>query len=63
MILSREKFPLWSRFLIFNVCSVLFVLYKGQFKSDWESIVGVILAFALMNLVAWLSARNFDKWK
>ena len=60
MILSSKRFPLWLRYVVFNLASVLLLLFKGQFRSDWASVMGVIFAFALMNFVAWVSSRE---WK
>jgi len=63
MILSKKRFPLWLRYVLFNLASVLLLLYKGQFRSDWASIIGVIFAFVLMNFVAWISSRHYKEWK
>ena len=60
MILSKRYFPLWLRFVLFNVGAVLVCVYKGQFGSDWASIFSLVFAFTLMNFVCWYSARNFD---
>jgi NADH:ubiquinone oxidoreductase subunit 3 (subunit A) len=49
--------------VLFNLAAVLLLLWKGQFRSDWTSVVAVILAFALMNAVAWISSRNYKEWK
>jgi hypothetical protein len=51
-----------AAFLLFNTLSLVFVWWKGQIRSDWPSIIGLIVAFALMNSVAWWSSRNFPQW-
>ena len=62
MILSKKYFPLWVRYLLFNLAAVMLLLFKGQFRSDWQSVVGIVFAFTLMNFVAWLSSRNYKTW-
>jgi len=51
-----------AAFLLFNTLSLVFVWWRGQLRSDWPSIIGLIVAFALMNTVAWWSSRNFPQW-
>ena len=63
MILSRKHFPLWLRYVLFNGAAVLILLWKGQFRSDGDSVLAIIVAFALMNFVAWVSSKNFKEWK
>jgi hypothetical protein len=63
VILSKKYFPLWSRFVLFNLMAILLLAFKGQFRCDRASVFGIIFAFALMNLVAWVGSRNFRNWK
>ena len=63
MIMSKKQFPLWLRYLLFNLASVMLLLWKGQFRSDPASIIAIIFAFALMNLAAWASSRHYREWK
>lgn len=63
MILSKKYFPLWLRYVLFNLAAILVVAFKGQLRSDWASVVGIIVSFALMNFVGWVSSRNYKDWK
>ena len=59
----RKKVPLRARYLIYNAILLGAFWLSGKFRSDWASIVGVIGALAVMNLVAWISARHYKEWK
>ncbi len=63
MILSKKYIPLWLRYVLLNLAAVMLLLFKGQFRPDWQSVVGIIVAFSGMNFVAWLSSRNYEDWK
>ncbi len=53
-----KSYPLWLRFLLFNVMSVVGLWWTGRLTFDRQSIVSLIIAFALMNYVGWLSWRS-----
>jgi len=63
MTTTRKKVPLWLRFVIFNIAMFVFFGFKGLLKFDRPSIIGAVVAFSLMNLVAWISSRHYKEWK
>ena len=50
-------------FLLFNVGTTLYVIISGTIKFDVVSVVSYGVALGLMNVIAWISARNFPDWK
>jgi hypothetical protein len=63
MTTTRKKVPLWLRFIIFNFITLVFCVFTGRLKFDRPSIIGAVVAFSLMNLVAWISSRHYKEWK
>jgi hypothetical protein len=63
MTTSGKKVPLALRFIIFNVAMLAFFCFTGRLRADWPSIAGVIAAFIVMNIVAWISSRHYKEWK
>ena len=57
------KVPLYLRFIIFTAAMLAFFFFTGRLQAGAPSIVGVVAAFALMNLVAWISSRHYKEWK
>ena len=50
-------------FLLFNVGSILYVIFKGNVGFDAISIASCVIALIVMNSVLWISARKFKDWK
>jgi len=58
-----RKASLRFRFIVFNVGMAVFFCFTDRVSADWPSVVGVVGAFTIMNLVAWISSRHFKEWK
>lgn len=56
--LSKKTF-----FVVFNVLMLLYCWYEDQLHCDPISLLALIVAFALMNWVAWQSSKDFPEWK
>lgn len=50
-------------FLLFNAGTTLYMILFGHLSWDVISIVSFALALALINLIAWISARRFPDWR
>jgi len=60
---SRKKASLRRRFIEFNVAAAICLWLTGRVRADWPSVIGIIVAFIIMNFVAWISSRHFKEWK
>jgi hypothetical protein len=49
-------------FLLFNVGTILYLIVSGTLHRNVINLVSFGLALALINGIAWISARKF-KWK
>lgn len=52
---------LW--FLLFNVCTVAYLIGTGRLRWELVSVLICAGALLLMNGIALISARNFPDWK
>jgi len=52
---------LW--FLLFNVCSISYLIISGRLRLETVSLLSCGLALLLMNGIALISARHFPEWK
>lgn len=50
-------------FLLFNIGTTIYVVVSGTVRLDAVSILSYAVALGLMNIIAWISARNFPDWK
>jgi hypothetical protein len=52
----------WMWFLLFNVGTIIYMIVSGSLHWDVINLVSFGLALALINGIAWISARKF-RWK
>ena len=50
-------------FLLFNMGTTFYVIISGTIKWDAVSILSYAVALGLINMIAWISTRNFPDWK
>ncbi len=50
-------------FLIFNVGTIIYLVASGTLRWDGISIFSCFAALAIMNGIAWISARKYKDWK
>lgn len=58
-----QKVPLGYRFFVLNLAMLLYFAFTGRLCNDWASIIGLVVALTVMNLVAWISSRHYKEWK
>jgi hypothetical protein len=51
-----------SAFLLYNVVLIGTLWLTGRIRRDWPSIIGCAFGLILMNVVAWISSKNFPQW-
>jgi hypothetical protein len=50
-------------FAIFNVVLIVYLIARGDLRWNVISIISCTMTLALMNAIAWLSARRYKDWK
>jgi hypothetical protein len=48
-----------TAFLLFNLLSLVYLAVTDRLHCDLSSVVRCVVAFTVMNVVAYISARNF----
>jgi hypothetical protein len=52
-----------AAFLLFNVGTIIYLIFSGSLKWNGVSLFSYGAALLLMNGIAWFSSRNFKDWK
>jgi len=50
-------------FILFNLGTILYLIVSATLRWDSLSIFSSALALAIMNWVAWISARKYKEWR
>ena len=50
-------------FLLFNVGTTIYMIVSGDLHWNVVSIATFVIALALINVIAWVSARKYKNWK
>ena len=50
-------------FLLFNIGVLLALILTGRLHFSVASIISTVIALGIVNVMAWLSSRNYPNWK
>jgi hypothetical protein len=50
-------------FLFFNIAALVALILTGRLRLSVSSILLTVIALGVVNVVAWLSSRNYPNWK
>lgn len=50
-------------FLFFNIAALVALILAGRLRFSFSSILVTVIALGIVNVMAWLSSRNYPNWK